>query len=84
MNRDDIIRMAREAGGDDWGIFRDFMPEIERFANLVAAAEREACAKVCDLLSVDRGMIRDEVLKEGVLSGATMCALVTTQGSTHT
>ena len=44
MNRDDIIRMAREAGGDDWGIFRDFMPEIERFANLVAAAEREACA----------------------------------------
>ena len=46
MNRDDIIRMAREAGGDDWGIFRDFMPEIERFANLVAAAEREACAVI--------------------------------------
>jgi len=46
MNRDDIIRMAREAGGDDWGIFRDFMPEIERFANLVAAAEREACAEL--------------------------------------
>lgn len=42
MNREDIIRMAREAGGDDWGIFRDFMPEIECFANLVAAAEREA------------------------------------------
>ncbi len=48
MNQDDIIRMAREAGGDDWGIFRDFMPEIERFAGLVAAEEREACAKVCD------------------------------------
>jgi hypothetical protein len=48
VNREDIIRMAREAGGDDWGIFRDFMPEIERFANLVAAAEREACAKVCE------------------------------------
>jgi hypothetical protein len=46
MNREDIIRMAREAGGDDWGIFRDFMPEIECFANLVAAAEREACANV--------------------------------------
>ena len=46
MTRDDIIRMAKEAGGDDWGIFRDFMPEIERFANLVAAAEREECAKV--------------------------------------
>jgi hypothetical protein len=47
MTIDDIIRMAKEAGGDDWGIFRDFMPEIERFAELVAAAEREACAKVC-------------------------------------
>jgi hypothetical protein len=45
LNREDVIRMAREAGGDDWGIFRDFMPEIERFAALVAAAEREACAK---------------------------------------
>ena len=44
----DIIRMAKEAGGDDWGIFRDFMPEIERFAELVAAAEREACAKICE------------------------------------
>lgn len=44
----DIIRMAKEAGGDDWGIFRDFMPEIEHFAKLVAEAEREKCAKVCD------------------------------------
>ena len=52
MNREDIIRMAREAGGDDWGIFREFMPEIECFANLVAAAEREACAKVCDAYDV--------------------------------
>lgn len=48
MNRDDIIRMAREAGGDDWGIFKDFMPELEHFASLVAAAEREACAKVSE------------------------------------
>jgi hypothetical protein len=40
--------MAREAGGDDWGIFRDFMPELERFAKLVAAAEREACAEACE------------------------------------
>ena len=76
MTSDDIIRMAREAGGDDCGIFRDFMPEIERFANLVAAAEREACAKVCEVLSKDRGMIDDEILKKGVLAGASMCALV--------
>lgn len=48
MNKEEIIRMAKEAGGDDWGIFKDFMPEIERFASLVAAAEREACARICD------------------------------------
>jgi hypothetical protein len=56
------IDMAREAGGDDWGLFKDFMPEIERLVALVRAderdramrenayvqAEREACAKVCD------------------------------------
>ncbi len=48
MNAEDIIRMAREAGGNDWGIFRDFMPELEHFANLVAAAEREACAVVVE------------------------------------
>jgi len=41
MTGDDIIRMAREAGGDDWDLFREFMPEIKRFAKLVAAAERE-------------------------------------------
>jgi len=46
MTRDDIIRMAREAGGEDWGIFRDFMPELERFAQLVAEHEREECAQI--------------------------------------
>lgn len=48
LDKDDILRMAREAGGDDWGIFREFMPEIERFAALVAAAEREACAQAAE------------------------------------
>jgi hypothetical protein len=36
----DTIDMAREAGGDDWGLFRDFMPEIERLVALVRADER--------------------------------------------
>ncbi len=60
MNRDDIIRMAREAG---WtGIYSEWsspterisievpvtMEQIERFAALVSAAEREECAKIVD------------------------------------
>ena len=43
MTRDDIERITRQAGGFD------ATPEfLARFAALVAAAEREACAKVCD------------------------------------
>ena len=54
MNRDDIIRMAREArfevdeNHDVWITDGYWLRELERFANLVAAAEREACAKVLD------------------------------------
>ena len=51
MNREDIIRMAREAGFDPHDMSDDFtcnLEDIERFAALVAAAEREACAKVCE------------------------------------
>ena len=56
MNREEIIRMAREAG------FRDTTTpvvalgvsweQVQRFAALVAAHEREACAKACDVLAV--------------------------------
>ena len=51
MTKDEIIRMAREAG-----LFthKEVQPELERFANLVAAAKREACAKVCE----ERGMVK--------------------------
>ena len=45
MNRDDIIRMAREAGPL---ISTPFDVWCERFAALVAAQEREACARLCD------------------------------------
>lgn len=58
MTRDDIIRMAIDAHllnyVDNETPRRYFIcadadvEEVERFAALVAAAEREACAKVCD------------------------------------
>lgn len=44
MNRDDIIRIAKEAG-----FARTKMHKaLEKFAELIAAVEREACAKLCD------------------------------------
>ena len=60
LSGDDIIRMAREAdfaeglsdnlGGEVlvWGAKTK---HLERFAALVAAAEREACAKVCETVA---------------------------------
>jgi hypothetical protein len=51
MNREDIIRMAREAGiSKPWDQEPVKWETLDRFAALVAAAEREACAKVCDEL----------------------------------
>ena len=49
MNREDIIRMAQEAGAFFDGDFSVYdMPEhcFEKFAALVAAAEREACCEI--------------------------------------
>ena len=63
MTRDDIVRMAREAGFRAGHIelysggplpfiapilATDCMPELERFASVVAAAEREACAQLVE------------------------------------
>ena len=48
MNKEDIIRMARESwGSTDPSVDSSrFYENCERFAALVAAAEREACANL--------------------------------------
>ena len=50
MTNEDIIRMAEECDAlitQNGQIIADCM-DVEAFAALVAAAEREACAQVCD------------------------------------
>ena len=49
MTRDDILRIAREAGMPSLSLID--IGYLEKFAALVAAAECEACAKVCDSLA---------------------------------
>jgi len=51
MNREDIKRMAIEAGWDAHQ--SDFDTRIKTFAAFVASAEREACAKQLDALGCD-------------------------------
>ena len=69
MTREEIIRMAREAGckpfrsPEHWDDVQVFATPnvLERFAALVAAAEREACAKVCDnRITNEAGMQRED------------------------
>ena len=77
MTREDIIRMAREAGlrvgtnlsgvvlvgsPAEIGLAHLTIEELERFAALVAAAEREACAKVCEDMCTVNGYERDLAL----------------------
>lgn len=47
MNADELVALAREAGLPTYNP-KGIPTKLEHFAALVAAAEREACAKVCD------------------------------------
>jgi hypothetical protein len=62
MDREAVIRMAREAGmqlawiatvpgTNKMKVLCDF-DQVQHFAALVAKHEREECAKVCDVLAV--------------------------------
>ena len=54
MTKQEIIEMARQAGFLDYdlddGTTNAFDKRYEAFAVLVASAEREVCAKVCDAM----------------------------------
>jgi len=63
MTQDEIIEMARQAGFDEGLVLNVYPNFIQRFAKLVAAKEREACAKVVD----DIGMFHE------VSQGADLC-----------
>ena len=53
MNREDIIRMAEEAGivWDEHTVYGSQENLLVHFAALVAAHEREACAKMAELVA---------------------------------
>ena len=66
MSREEIIRMAREAGftEGDISLFPDL---IAHFAALIAAAEREACASICfqEAPSIDGELIAEAIRARG-------------------
>jgi len=77
IDREQAIAWAREAGvtvqEPSWGYteshqFSAFEEPMMRFADLVAAAEREACAKVCE--GVDFKDVQDAVEYAHVFAAA--------------
>lgn len=117
MNRDDIIRMAREAGWTNYSLMVSVeVKRLEHFANLVAAAEaakwangakisiptmameqefsnyhrlgykagvaaeREACAKVCE----DASKPRDDEMHSGLQwAGLLLAAAIRARGNSE-
>ncbi len=91
MDREEIIRMAREAGlrvgtnlsgvvlvgsPAEIGLAHLTIEELERFAALVAAAERSACAKVCEEVESRAEELWDKFAypeDQGMASGARQC-----------
>ena len=65
------IELAREAAGDDWKLFQDFMPEIHKLAELVRddernswPAEMEAMERQVNILTDALAQEREKVMKE--------------------
>ena len=74
MNREDVIRLVEQAGNgkvrDPFNTHMFFYDELERFAALVASAEREACAQICEQQSMrfDKSKDWHDDYHEGALS----------------
>jgi hypothetical protein len=53
MTRDEMIKMAKQAGSLIEIAQEKDLLWLESFANLVASAERKACAKVCESIDME-------------------------------
>ena len=76
MDREEIIRMAR-AAGLAYGSDEKPLNSVTRFAALVAAAERRACAEACEEVESLAEELWDKFAypeDQGMASGARQCA----------
>ena len=89
MTQEEIIEMARQAGFLDYelddGTTDALDKRYEAFAVLVASAEREACAKLCDLAMLQNQetineLEEDEHIAQCFIQGA-MTQLVKTSNA---
>jgi uncharacterized NAD-dependent epimerase/dehydratase family protein len=66
--KEHIRELAEQAGLDGFDVVGGFTTRLEKFAELVRADEREACAQVCEDLIGTRAMARhcaDAIIARG-------------------
>ena len=70
MNKEEIIQMAKQAGFLDYelddGTTDACDKRYEAFAVLVASAEREACAKVCEEYAIGLERNYSEIIADKI------------------
>ena len=93
MTKDDIIKLAREAGFLIDTHSQKYQPNcilsthglidenLQRFANLAAAAERETCAKVCEQ-PIDEIQITDDCSEVRYMDGKECADAIRARGNT--
>lgn len=57
MTRDDVIRMAREAGDDVEHTLSSDLDFLGRFASIVAAAERD---RMCEQFNIPKELVHEK------------------------
>ena len=77
MTKDDIDKLWNQAMSDAIKNGEDFTRH--RFAHLVAAAEREACAKVCEDASTP---VAGEMLTDGQWASKILAGKIRARGNT--
>ena len=82
MKQDEIIEMARQAGMLYMDYIRvDSINQLEAFAKLVAAKEREACAKVVEPSADHRENFNDYLCgEEGIALLDNLASLIRARG----
>jgi hypothetical protein len=58
------IEMAREAAGDDWGLFQEYMTEIHRLVELVRADERSSWPAEMEAMERQVNILTDALADE--------------------
>ena len=63
MNKEEVIKLAKQSGLFVELVLERDLDWLERFAALVASAERSACAKICEEHSTWTGRMCAETIK---------------------